>query len=124
MRKLRFIYYLLFVSLYDFSRKVKADGKPEEVAYWLICYSNMINFATILLVIKVFTRIDLEIGAFLYALIVVVPFFIINHFLFLKRKKYVNIILELKSSMNYLYGLFYMIFSILFFVIVAYNNMP
>jgi|GEM_PF-6432839 len=84
----------------------------------------MINFATILLVIKVLTRIDLEIGTFLYALIIVVPFFIINHFLFLKRKKYVNIILELKSSMNYLYGLFYMIFSILFFVIVAYINMP
>lgn len=122
MNKLINAYYTLFVSACNFSKKIKADGKPYEVAYWSISFFNAANLVAILLLLKFFIGIDLEIGKFLFISIVFVPFFILNYFVFLKGKKHIKIISNLEKSTSYLFYLFYAVLSILLFVITGYIN--
>lgn len=115
-------YYALFVSACNFSKKINADGKPFEVAYWSISFFNAANLVAILLFLKYFIGIDLKIGKLLFIALVFVPFFIINYHIFMKGKKYAKIISELEKSVSYLYYLFYAVLSIIIFVIAGYIN--
>lgn len=115
-------YYILFTSACNFAKRVKADGEPYEIAYWLISFFNAVNLVSILLLLKFFIGINLEVDKFLFVVIILAPFFIINYYIFLKNRKYIRIISKLEGSTSYSYSLFYMILSILFFVIAGYIN--
>ena len=122
MNKFVQTYYTLFVSACNFSKKIRADGKPYEIAYWSISFFNAVNMVAILLLLKFYIGIDLEIGKFLFIALVFVPFFIINYYVFLKGKKYIKIITKLEKSTSYLYYLLYEVLSIILFVITGYIN--
>lgn len=123
MNRLLTSYHSLFVSAYNLSKKIKADDKPHEIAYWLITFYNMANFATILLLLKFLIGINLEIGKVFFIIIITIPFFIINYYIFLKGKKYKKILSELEKTTSHVYFLVYAISSILLFVFIGYLNL-
>jgi 4-hydroxybenzoate polyprenyltransferase len=123
MNKILNSYHVLFVSACNLSKKIKADDKPHEIAYWLISFYNMANFATMLLLLKFLIGINLEIGKVFFILSITVPFFIINYYIFLKDKKYRKIMSELEKTTSYVYFIIYAISSILLFAFIGYLNL-
>lgn len=122
MKQILYYYNLLFVSTCNFSKLVKARGEPYEIAYWWISFLIGINLASILMLIKYFIGFNIGIGKFIFIVVFFLPPFILNYFIFLKRKKYRKLIIEVKTS--YKGFIYYMLLTILFFMATGYINIP
>lgn len=122
MQQFRHYYKSLFVSACSFSKFIKVNGEPYEIAYWWISFLEGINIASFIMLMKYFIGFNMWVGKIVFIAIVFVPPFIVNYFTFLKRKKYKRLPYEIKTtSMGFIY---YMLLTILFFIATGYINIP
>lgn len=122
MKHILYYYNLLFVSACSFSRLVKARGEPYEVAYWWISFLIGINLASLLMLIKYFFGFNIGIGKVVFIIAFFLPPFILNYFAFLKRKNYRKLLIEVKTSAKGF--IYYMLLTLLFFIVTGYINIP
>ncbi len=79
-------YSKLFVSACRLGIILHFPFKPHIFGHYWLTFSGMIVFASILMLIKWTLNIDFDIGKVVFALIVIVPIWLINDLLFLREK--------------------------------------
>jgi len=122
MKKFLYWYTLLFVSACNFSKLVKARGEPYEIAFWWISFLIGVNLASLLMLIKYFVDFDIGISKIAFILVFFIPPFIFNYFAFLRNKNYKKLLDEIKT---YAKGfIFYMLMTVLLFIVTGYINIP
>ena len=122
MKLITYYYNLLFVSACNFSKLVKARGEPYEIAYWWISFLVGINLASILMLIKHFIGFNIGIGRFVFIVVFFSSPFILNYFAFLKRNNYRKLFDEIKTSAKAF--IYYMLLTILVFIVTGYISIP
>ena len=122
MKHLLYFWYCLYVSTCNFSTKIKADGEPYEIAYWVLSLFMIVNLISILMLIKYFIGFDIKIEKFILVVLFVAPTLILNYYIFLKKKKYLKLLKEINISPSLFIS--YFIFTLLFFIITGYINIP
>lgn len=122
MKRIIYYYSLLYVSACSFSKLFKARGEPYEIAYWWISFLIGINLASLLMLTKYFFDLNIGISNVVFIIAFFLPPFIINYFAFLKRKKYRKLLVEVKTSAKGF--IYYMLLTLLFFILTGYINIP
>lgn len=122
MRKLRYFYNYIYVSGCRLSKIVKADGEPYEISFWWLSFITPVNIASIGLIFKFFFKFKFDPQ---YKIITSVAVAVISltchYYLFLRRKKYKEIIKDI-PDVSSLPMIYYMLFTLIFFITMAFIN--
>jgi hypothetical protein len=110
------------VSACRFSKAVKADGEPYEIAYWYLSFFMAVNLISLLMLIRYFVGFEIVVNKYALTVIFAVPPFVLNYFVFLKRKKYKRILAEIEAPINFF--IYYLVFTFLFFIVSGYLIIP
>ena len=121
MEKISYCYNLLFISACRFSSMVRAKGEPHEIAYWWVSFLVGINLVSAMMLISGIFDFKIRIGTFVFIILFFLPPFIFNYYFFINKnnRKVVN-----GRKVSSKWFVCYMLFTVLFFVITGYLNIP
>ena len=122
--KKKIIYYLeyLYVSTYLFYNNIKSKNDNYDSAYMALSLTMAVNLFSILMLFKYILDFKINIGKLIFLILIGLPPLILNHYLFIRKKRYIILINEIKTTS--LSFIIYLLLSLLFFIITGYINIP
>lgn len=122
MRKLHYFYSYIYSSGCRLSKIVRAHGEPYEISFWWLSLLAIGNLGSIGLILKYFFKFKFDPQ---YKIITSVAVAVISltchYYLFLRRKKYKEIIKSF-SDVSSLPMIYYMLFTLILLMTMAFIN--
>ena len=115
------MYYKLFGSAWKFVIKGNQSVTPQVGTYFLISTLELANIGTSILLVKYFVNFKLSVNKLQFVILLIVPVFLVNYFIFLHKQRYHKIVAANKDAGLWLF-ISYFIFTLLFWIVVGYLN--
>ncbi len=115
------MYYKLFASAWKLVIKGNQSVSPQVGTYFLISTLELANIGTFILLMKYFVNFKLSVNKLQFVILLIVPVFIVNYFVFLHKRRYHKIMAANMDTGMWLF-VSYFIFTLLFWIVVGYLN--
>lgn len=121
MLKQPFRYYkMLFVSACKLARKLNVKDDFYDTAYLWISLMLTINITALFMFVQFLFKIDFNISNFLYLFVFGSPPLVINYYIFIRKKRYIQIFNNIDASPKPF--MIYLIISLFLFLLTGYIN--
>lgn len=115
------MYDKLFVSAWKLVIKGNQFVSPQVGTYFLISTLELANIGTFILLMKYFVNFKLYVNKLQFVILLIVPVFLVNYFVFLHKRRY-HKILAVNKDMGLWLIVSYFAFTLLFWIVVGYLN--